>query len=190
MLKKLHSEQLQVAIDESPTCTIRELSKTFHVSWYMTTYKEMKGLRSRELQAPFLDPIITHIEEKWILYNNFKRKKRWLSQDTDSKPIPKPRSGLHPQQILLCVWWDLKGIVYYELVSDNQTMTSEVYRQQLTRLKAVLQEKRPFLINRRGVILHHDNARPHTPRATKNLVEEFGWEVMHHPPYSPHLAST
>ncbi|KAM3176149.1 hypothetical protein ACTXT7_007103, partial [Hymenolepis weldensis] len=28
----------------------------------------------------------------------------------------------------------------------------------------------------------------HTSRATKNLVEEFGWEVMHlmhHPPYSP-----
>ncbi|VUZ48368.1 unnamed protein product [Hymenolepis diminuta] len=51
MLKKLHSEQLQVAIDESPTCTIRELSKTFHVSWYMTTYKEMKGLGWESLKG-------------------------------------------------------------------------------------------------------------------------------------------
>ncbi|KAM3175427.1 hypothetical protein ACTXT7_008535 [Hymenolepis weldensis] len=31
------------------------------------------------------------------------------------------------------------------------------------------------------------NATPYTSRATKNLVEENGWEVMHHPPYSPHL---
>ncbi|KAF2351016.1 Myc-type basic helix-loop-helix (bHLH) domain [Trinorchestia longiramus] len=74
-------------------------------------------------------------------------------------------------------------------MGDNQTI-SEVYCQQLTRLKAVLQEKLPSLINRKGVILHHDNARPHTSRATKNLIEEFGWEVMHHPPYSPDLAPT
>lgn len=213
--KKLNSEQLQAAIDGNPTCTTRELSKTFNVS-HMTIYREMKrlgkvskagkwvphelseinrqqrvtccvSLRSRELQAPFLDRIITG-DEKWILYNNVKRKRQWLSRG--SKPIPQPRSGLHPKKILLCVWWDLKGIVYYELMGDNQTITSEVYCQQLTRLKAVLQEKRPSLINRKGVILHHDNARPHTARATKNLIEEFGWEVMHHPPYSPDLAPT
>ncbi|VUZ46316.1 unnamed protein product, partial [Hymenolepis diminuta] len=29
---KLNYEQLQVASDESPTCTTRELGKTFHVS--------------------------------------------------------------------------------------------------------------------------------------------------------------
>ncbi|KAM3181042.1 hypothetical protein ACTXT7_015114, partial [Hymenolepis weldensis] len=40
--KLLNSEQLQVAIDENPTCTTREPSKTFHVSRHMTTYKEMK----------------------------------------------------------------------------------------------------------------------------------------------------
>ncbi|VUZ55766.1 unnamed protein product [Hymenolepis diminuta] len=52
ILKKLNSEQLQVVIDENPTCTTRELSKTFHISRHMTTYREMKRLRSRELQAP------------------------------------------------------------------------------------------------------------------------------------------
>ncbi|KAM3175919.1 hypothetical protein ACTXT7_007520, partial [Hymenolepis weldensis] len=29
------------------------------------------------------------------------------------------------------------------------------------------------------------NATPQSSRAAKNLVEEFGWEVMHHPPCSP-----
>ncbi|VUZ44913.1 unnamed protein product [Hymenolepis diminuta] len=42
-------------------------------------------------------------------------------------------------------------------------------------------------MNRKGVILLHDNARLHSLRATKNLVEEFGWQVMHHPPYSHHI---
>ncbi|KAM3188070.1 hypothetical protein ACTXT7_001023 [Hymenolepis weldensis] len=38
------------------------------------------SLRSRELQAPFLDPITTDGKEKWwILYNNVKRKRQSLS---------------------------------------------------------------------------------------------------------------
>ncbi|VUZ51495.1 unnamed protein product, partial [Hymenolepis diminuta] len=42
MLKKLlTSEQLQVAIDENPTCTTRELSKTLQVSHHITIYREM-----------------------------------------------------------------------------------------------------------------------------------------------------
>ncbi|KAF2366343.1 hypothetical protein FHG87_002905 [Trinorchestia longiramus] len=51
-------------------------------------------------------------------------------------------------------------------------------------------EKRPSSVNRRGVILHHDNARPHTSRGTKNLIEQFGWEVLIHPPCSPDLTPT
>ncbi|KAM3188079.1 hypothetical protein ACTXT7_001032 [Hymenolepis weldensis] len=43
--KKLNSEQLQVAADENPTCTTRELSTTFHVSRHMTTYWGMKILK-------------------------------------------------------------------------------------------------------------------------------------------------
>ena len=65
-----------------------------------------------------------------------------------------------------------------------------MYCQQLTQLKTVLQEKRPLLVNRKSVILHHDNARPHTSRATKNLIDEFGWEILIHPSYSPDLAPT
>ncbi|VUZ55407.1 unnamed protein product [Hymenolepis diminuta] len=43
--KKLTSEQLQVVIDKNPTCTTRELSKTFSIS-HMTIYREM-GLSTR-----------------------------------------------------------------------------------------------------------------------------------------------
>ncbi|VUZ51389.1 unnamed protein product [Hymenolepis diminuta] len=43
MIKKLNSEQLQVAIDENSICNNRELSKIFHVS-HITTYGEMKKL--------------------------------------------------------------------------------------------------------------------------------------------------
>ncbi|VUZ56804.1 unnamed protein product, partial [Hymenolepis diminuta] len=43
-VQKLNSDQLQIAIDENPTCTTRELSKTFHVSRHMTIYRGMKRI--------------------------------------------------------------------------------------------------------------------------------------------------
>jgi histone-lysine N-methyltransferase SETMAR len=39
----------------------------------------------------------------------------------------------------------------------------------------------------RGVLLHHDNARPHTARATQERIQELQWE-LEYPPYSPDLA--
>jgi hypothetical protein len=40
----------------------------------------------------------------------------------------------------------------------------------------------------RGVVMLHDNARPHTAAATQYLIATFGWEQFDHPPYSPDLA--
>ncbi|UYV63421.1 hypothetical protein LAZ67_2004019 [Cordylochernes scorpioides] len=42
----------------------------------------------------------------------------------------------------------------------------------------------------KGVRFHHDNARPHTAHKTTAFFEEFGWELVSHPPYSPNLASS
>ncbi|UYV79254.1 hypothetical protein LAZ67_17001791 [Cordylochernes scorpioides] len=40
----------------------------------------------------------------------------------------------------------------------------------------------------KGVRFHHDNARPHTAHQTTALIEEFGCELVSHPPYSPDVA--
>ncbi|KAF2361178.1 hypothetical protein FHG87_008066 [Trinorchestia longiramus] len=69
-------------------------------------------------------------------------------------------------------------------------MTCALYSQKLCRLKTVLMENRSSSVNGRGVILHHDNDRPHMSRGTKNLIEQFGWEVLIHSPCSPDLAPT
>uniref|UniRef100_A0A1B6IFY2 Histone-lysine N-methyltransferase SETMAR n=1 Tax=Homalodisca liturata TaxID=320908 RepID=A0A1B6IFY2_9HEMI len=39
-----------------------------------------------------------------------------------------------------------------------------------------------------GVVLLHDNARPHSANRTQELITSFGWEQLDHPPYNPDLA--
>jgi len=38
------------------------------------------------------------------------------------------------------------------------------------------------------VLLHYDNIRPHTAAATVETVQQLGFELLQHPPYSPDLA--
>ena len=85
---------------------------------------------------------------------------------------------------MLSVWWDWKAVVFFELLPRNQTINSDVYCRQLNKVNAVVKEKRPELVNRKGVIFHHCNATPHISLATSQKLLRLGWEVMLHPPYS------
>jgi [histone H3]-lysine36 N-dimethyltransferase SETMAR len=63
-----------------------------------------------------------------------------------------------------------------------------VYCHQLDKLNDSLKQKRPELINRKGVVFHKDNARPHTSLVTRQNLLQLGWNILLHPPYSPDLA--
>ena len=145
------------------------------------------SLLTRQHAEDFLDRVITG-DEKWILYEDNKRKRQWVDADESGKPTPK--NDLHPKKVLLSIWWDKGGVVYWELLPTNQTIISEVYSAQLNRLNEELQKKRPALVNRKGVILQHDNARPHVAKTTLEKLKELKWEALIHPPYSPDLAPT
>lgn len=144
-----------------------------------------ESLLNRNKVDPFLKRLVTG-DEKWVTYDNVKRKRSWSKAGEASQTVAKP--GLTSRKVLLCVWWDYKGIIHYELLPSGKTINSDVYCQQLTRLKQAIDRKRPELANRKGVVFHHDNARPHTSLATRNRLRELGWEVLLHPPYSPDLA--
>ena len=88
----------------------------------------------------------------------------------------------------MCIWWDWKGVLYYELLPENETINSNKYCSQLDQLKAALNEKRPELVNRKHITFHQDNARPHVSLMTRQKLLQLGWEVLIHPPYSPDIA--
>ncbi|GFU05964.1 mariner Mos1 transposase [Trichonephila clavipes] len=73
------------------------------------------------------------------------------------------------------------------LLPDNTTINSDVYCHQLDKLNNALQQKRSELINRKGVVFHQDNARPHTSLVTRQKLLQLEWDTVPHPPYSPDL---
>lgn len=144
-----------------------------------------EALAKRNEIDPFLKRMVTG-DEKWVTYDNIVRKRSWSKRGEAAQTVAKP--GLTAKKVLLCIWWDWKGIIYYELLPYGQTLNSDLYCQQLDRLKLAIDQKRPELANRRGVVFHQDNARPHTSIVTRQKLRELGWEVLMHPPYSPDLA--
>ena len=67
-------------------------------------------------------------DEKWILYNNVKWKRSWGKQK--EPPTTTPNAGLHAKKVMLFIWWDWKGVLYYELLLENQTINSKRYHSQ------------------------------------------------------------
>ena len=61
-------------------------------------------------------------DEKWILYNNVEWKRSWGKGN--EPPPTTPKAGLHPKKVVLCIWWDWKGVLYYELLLENETIAT------------------------------------------------------------------
>ena len=60
---------------------------------------------------------------------------------------------------------DEQRIIYNNVV--RKKINSDVYCRQLNKLNAAVEEKRPELVNRNGIIFHHDNATPQTSLTTR-----------------------
>ena len=90
---------------------------------------------------------------------------------------------------MLCVWWDQKGVVYYELLNPGETVNTKRYQQQLIDLNRSLLKKRPEYQKRQHkVIFLHDNAPSHMAKPVRDTLGALSWEVLPHAAYSPDLA--
>lgn len=126
-------------------------------------------------------------DEKWIYFENPKRKRSWVTPGEPSTSTARPNR--YGRKTMLCVWWDQKGMIYYELLKPGKTVNSERYRQQMIDLNQALREKRPEYKKRQHkVILLHDNAPSHRAKTAKETIEAFSWEILSHAAYSPDLA--
>ncbi|XP_046826458.1 histone-lysine N-methyltransferase SETMAR-like [Vespa crabro] len=175
----LDNDMLRTEVEANPCQAIEELSNIFNQPWStIQEYLQQIGKISRA--GLFGSPIICPMRTKPIDPSH------WLSPNESPRSTAKP--GLHPKKALVCVWWSIRGIVHFEVLKPGQTVNADLYREQLDRVNQSLIEEYSVIVNRKGVILQHDNARPHCTRRTLEKINELGWEVLPHSPYSPDIA--
>ena len=120
-------------------------------------------LLKRNKTDPFLKRSIRG-DEKWVVYDNVVRKRSSSKRGEPAQSTSK--ADIHQKKVMLSVWWDLKGILYFELLLRNQTINLIVYCRHLMKLDKEIKEKWLELATRKGVIIHQDNVRPHTSLVT------------------------
>ena len=169
-------------------------------------------LLQRNDQNPFLQFFVTG-DESWLLFKNVKRKKVCVNRGQSPKGIPR---NFHCKNAMWCVWWDRSGIIHWEIITQvrqqsfcywwddkdvkhewpipdrngkkQHNINSDVYSAQLDRLEAAIKVKRPRKKNHN--VFHHDNAKPHVAHQVTQSIDDKGWELLEHPPYSPTEAPT
>uniref|UniRef100_A0A1I7X3J6 HTH_48 domain-containing protein n=1 Tax=Heterorhabditis bacteriophora TaxID=37862 RepID=A0A1I7X3J6_HETBA len=96
------------------------------------------SLLARNKIEPFLNRMITG-DEKWITYESIVRQKAYCEPGQPSPSTSQPNLTLNKR--MLCIWWDIRGPIHYELLEPNERLNSEKYCQQLENLKIAVQER-------------------------------------------------
>ena len=96
----------------------------------------------RHKKKSFLHRIVTG-DEKWIHYDIPKRKKSYVKPGQPVKSRAKP--NIHGAKVMLCIWWDQKAVLHYELLKPGETINGERYRTQSIRLKRAIEGKTPSI---------------------------------------------
>lgn len=147
------------------------------------TFLERYDVKGDEI----LSQIVTG-DETWVAYVTPESKQQSMEwrHSTSPKKV-KFKQTISARKIMCTVFWDRKGVLLVEFLPRGDTINSTRYCETLKKLRRAIQNKRRGMLSK-GILLLHDNARPHAANRTQELIASFGWEQLDHPPYSPDLA--
>ena len=187
-------DHLKQLIEQDPRLTSRCLAeqlgcshtagrKPHEVSSHQLQYRvdACMDLTTSHRNYQWLCNLITG-DEKWVLYINYTHRHRWLSPDQTG--VATPKADLHPEKVMLSVWWGVNGIIHWEIPPNGCTITADLYCQQLDRVVEKLKGKQD------RIYYLHDNARPHVAKSTCEKLLKLGWITIPHLRYSPDLIPT
>jgi [histone H3]-lysine36 N-dimethyltransferase SETMAR len=178
----------------------RELNLSkLNVSWvpHMLTDKQKSARldfchnflsRFKESNSNSLYNVVTGDETYIYFYDPPDNKSAQQWHPKGAPPPKRVQRSLFTRKVLVTIFFSIKGIIYTEVLDEKSTVTANWYTNVcLNNLLKTIQNKWPKSYQSR-IILHHDNAKPHTAKETKTFLEENNIKLLSHPPYSPDLA--
>ena len=143
--------------------------------------------RNEQAAPDFLERIVTGDESGFLFYDP-ESKQQSMEWRKPGEPAPtKVRTSQSAMKRMATVFWDSEGILLIQWLPQGRTINSQYYCEVLSDLREAIKKERRGKLTR-GVLLLHDNARPHTSRETQAKIQELGFIQLPHPPYSPDLA--
>ena len=135
----------------------------------------------------FLARFVT-MDETWLHHYDPETKRQSMAWKRPSSPTPKkfktqPSAG----KIMGSVFWDSQGLIMIEYLEHGATITGNVYADQIKKLRQEIIEKRRGKLAKK-VLFHQDNAPAHKSAVAMAAIQDAGFEILDHPPYSPDLA--
>jgi len=85
------------------------------------------------------------------------------------------------------IFWDADGILLIDYLQQNTKIPGQYCANLIRQLHDSVKQKRRGKL-RRGLLLLHDNAPVHKSRLSLAVIQEWGFQLINHPAYSPDLA--
>ena len=128
------------------------------------------------------------VDETWLHHFDPESKLQSMTWKHACSPPPRKfRVVASARKVMATVFWDAEGTVLTDYLEHGRTITGTYYADLIGKVRAALKEKRRGKL-RRGVLFHQDNAPAHTSSQALAAIRNAGFELVHHPPYSPDLA--
>lgn len=145
-------------------------------------------LRRFRRDPSFLNRIVA-ADESWAhsWEPELKRQSAEWRLPEEGRPMKAKRSQ-GGMKVLHVSFFDRCGVILDWPVPHGTTVNGDYYQWILReKLRPALRRRRQDLLTE-GVILLHDNARPHLKTSVVEMLAKWKWEVLAHPPYSPDLS--
>lgn len=127
-------------------------------------------------------------DETWLhLHEHDTRESGREWRQRGEKAPKKFKIDSSPGKILGTFFLDMRGIIFVDFLPHGHTITGQYYAGMIRNLREQIKEKRRGMLTK-GVLFLHDNARVHTCGLSMATINDCGFELIQHAPYSPDLA--
>ena len=86
------------------------------------------------------------------------------------------------KKVMATVFWDSKGVVFWKVKNCYRCLLWRSFKE----IESKISWKGSGKLHH-GILFHHDNAPVHSFWIIKDVLWEFRWKLLPHPPYSPDL---